>query len=387
MNKRIYLDYAATAPILPEVLEALHTHYMPDFANASTLYQEGKLARQTLEKAREELSALIDCAPQELYFCSGGTEGAGTLIEGIARGSLEKQSAWRGKKHILCAAFEHHAMLESVLSLKRYGFEIELLRPTRKGHILPETLKASLRPDTLLVTVMLAQNEIGTVQDIASLAALAHDGGALFVSDCVQGFGKLPFSLADLDIDAACFSAHKLGGPFGIGAFFLRPSVPFLPRQLGGGQERGSRSGTQNVPAALGFALAAQLQTQVLKAGRDKHLALLRDKLCSELTQSSQRIRSTVPITSGNTQTHLSGYLHLLVQGIESQTMVLKLDELGFALSGGSACSSNSLEPSHVLTAMGISKDDAYGALRISLGKDTTSEDCAQFCEALLSLL
>lgn len=387
MNKRVFLDYAATTPLLSSVHEVLCEQGALGHGNAGALYEEGKIARLALEHAREDLSSCLCCSPQELYFCSGGTEAAGTLIEGITHGATEKGGLWRKKKHIVCAAFEHHAVLNSVLSLKRYGFEIELLRPNREGRITLKMLKGALREDTLLVTVMLAQNELGTVQDINLLAAYAHNAGALFMSDCIQGLGKMPLSLANLDVDAACFSAHKLGGPFGVGAFYLRFRTPFLPRQLGGGQERKLRSGTQDVPGAIGFALAAQAHTPGQIAKEASRLVVLRDELLTTLVNGSNRIRSTVSIASGDTATHLPGCLHLLVDGIESQTMVLKLDELGFAVSGGSACSSGSLEPSHVLTSMGISKDEAYGALRITMGKDTTVEDCSRFSEALLSIL
>jgi len=351
------------------------------------LYREGRLAREALEQARLDLAAVLSCSAQELYFCSGATEGAGTLIEGVARGALERFGKNRARMHVVCAAFEHHAILNSALSLKRLGFEVELLRPNRQGRITLQSLAAALRPETLLVTVMLAQNELGTVQDIAGLCELAHGVGALFVCDCVQGLGKLPVSLADLAVDAACFSSHKIGGPYGVGAFYLRSSVPFLPRQLGGGQERKLRSGTQNVPGAVGFALAAELESALLASGEAARLAQLRDGLIADLLAGSSRIRLTVPVLAGDTVGHLPGHLHLLVQGIESQTMILKLDELGFAVSDGAACSNDSLEPSHVLMSLGISKDDAYGALRISLGRKTTAEDCARFAAALLSLL
>jgi cysteine desulfurase len=373
--------------MLPEVERALCSAYTATPGNASTLYLEGRCARQALEGAREELAGVLGCAPQELYFCSGGTEAAGTLIEGIARGAQEQPDERRGRKQVICAAFEHHAVLESALSLKRQGFEVVLLRPNREGYLLPEDLAGVLSENTLLVTVMLAQNELGTVQDVASLASLAHQAGALFVSDCVQAFGKMPFSLDELAVDAACFSAHKLGGPFGVGAFYLRPGVSFLPRQLGGGQERRLRSGTQDVSGAQGFALAARLQTDELLTGERGRLALLRDSLLTQLGQGSDRIRPTILLPSGDAARQLPGFLPLLVRGIESQTMVLKLDELGFAVSGGAACSSASLEPSHVLTSLGIPKDDAYGALRVTLGRGSTAEDCERFGETLLSLL
>jgi len=387
MTKRVLLDYAATAPLLPEVRDALCSHDLLDLGNASALYREGKLAREVLEQARNDLAEILTCSSQELYFCSGGTEAAGTLIDGIARGSLERFGKNQAKMHIICAAFEHHAMLNSVLSLKRLGYEVDLLRPNREGRITPESLEATLRSDTLMVVVMLAQNELGTVQDVLRLAELAHGVSALFVCDCVQALCKLPSNLSILAVDAACFSSHKIGGPYGVGAFYLRSLVPFLPRQLGGGQERKLRSGTQDVPGAVGFALAAQLESAAFAAGEGTRLAALRDALLLELTQKSERIHSSVPILKGDITSHLPGHLHLMVQGIESQTMILKLDELGFAVSGGAACSTDSLEPSHVLLSMGISKDDAYGALRISMGRETTAEDCACFTDALLSIL
>ena len=386
MQTRVYLDYAATTPMLSEVKEALCEGYALGLANASSLYAEGREARQVLERAREELALLVGCAPPELTFCSGGTEAAGTLIEGIARGAVERIGTGK-KQHVVCAAFEHHAVLNSVLSLKRLGFEVTLVRPDRSGRITPEALVAALRSDTLMVVCMLAQNEVGTVQDIATLAKHAHEKGALFICDCVQALGKLLFSVADLGVDAAFFSGHKLGGPFGIGAFYLKMLTPFLPRQLGGGQEQKLRSGTQNAPAAVTFALAAGLHAVELRGNKPAYFAALRDEMITTLTQSSDRIRPTVPVKKGDITGHLPHYVHVLVQGIESQTMVLKLDELGFAVSGGAACSSGSLEPSHVLTSMGISKDDAYGALRITMGRSTTPEACSRFSEALLSLL
>lgn len=386
-EKRVYLDYAATAPLLPAVREAMCAYAATDFGNASALYKEGKRAQQALEQARRHLSECLGTAPQELTFCSGGTEACGTLLEGIAQGAAERAGSWQNRKHIVCSAFEHPAMLKSALALKRLGYEVELLRPTREGRISPEKLEAALREDTLLVSVMLAQNELGTVQEVAELAQRTHQAGALFVCDGVQAFGKLSIDLAELSIDAACFSAHKLGGPVGTGAFYLKSSTPFLPRQLGGGQENKLRSGTQDVAGALGFALAAQLHTPLFIAEEGKRLATLRDTLLQCLTEGSERIRATVTVAPEDISGHLPGYLSVLVQGIESQTMVLKLDELGFAVSGGSACSTGSLDPSHVLTALGVSKDEAFGALRITMGRDTREEDCARFAEALLSLL
>ena len=248
--------------------------------------------------------------------------------------------------------------------------------PRADGFINPDDLQAQLRPDTLLVTTLMVQNEIGTVQPVAQLASLAHQRGALFHCDAVQGLGKLPLDLTALGVDAASFSAHKIGGPKGIGALYLRSGTPFIALQKGGGQEGGRRGGTQNVAGAVGFAAAAKIACNsdyLLKENR--RLAALRDQLAAKLAVADLGIALTVPLLKGDTTHHASNILSLLVEGQQSEMMVLRLDENGIAASGGSACASGSLDPSHVLTALNTSKSRAYGSLRLSLGWASSEAD------------
>jgi cysteine desulfurase len=249
----------------------------------------------------------------------------------------------------------------------------------------PDDLAAALRPKTLLVAVMWAQNELGTVQPLTELAAATRERGAYLYTDAVQGLGKLPTALRDWQVDAASFSAHKIGGPKGCGLFYLRQGTPFVPRQLGGGQEGKRRSGTQDVAGAVGFAAAAQrLSPQYLRQEAQR-LAALRDYLLENLTELSSRVSATVNIKPGDSSGHLPGFLHLLISGIESQTLVLRLDEAGIAVSGGAACSSasGSLKPSHALTSLGIAANRAHGALRISLGEGSSRQDCERLVQAM----
>jgi cysteine desulfurase len=387
MTGRIYLDYAATAPIRPEALKAMVPHLTEQFGNANALYLEGKQARLALEAARQTVAKTVSAAAQEITFCSGGTEAANSIVAGIVNAVRASKGEKRGGNHIVCAAFEHHAVLDSVNALKRNGYEVTLVNPQKDGRVRPEDLVAAMRLDTMLVAVMYAQNELGTVQPIEELAAIAHQYDAYFYTDAVQALGKVPIQLALSGIDAASFSAHKVGGPKGVGAFFLRRGTPFAATQLGGGQESGRRSGTQNVAGAVGFAAALALLTPEALTGEATRLAKLRDQLLQDLVSRTIRISATVPIQAGDTTGHLPGVLHLLVHGIESQTLILRLDEAGIAVSGGSACSTGSLEPSHVLTSMGIDKDTAQGALRISLGHGTTPQHTAALATALLDIL
>ncbi|MDR3136060.1 MAG: cysteine desulfurase [Coriobacteriales bacterium] len=382
--QRVYLDYAATAPLLPQVREAMLPYLGQHFGNASALYAEGKEARKALEQARDTLAAILNVSPLELTFCSGGTEAAATLCGGMARALAAARS---GARHLICSAFEHHAVLDNCLALRRQGFEVSLLRPRRDGRIHPDDLSALLRKDTLLVAVMWVQNELGTVQPLAELSHVAHQHGACFFTDAVQGLGKLPVELATWQVDAAAFSAHKIGGPQGVGLFYLRQGTPFMPSLLGGGQESKRRSGTQNVAGAMGFAKAAEQLAPSILEREAQRLAILRDETLAKALALSPRVRATVDIQPGDIYCHLPGLLHLLMRDIESQTLVLALDESGIAASGGAACSSGSLKPSHVVTSLGIASDLAHGALRISMGSGSCPQDCELLITALAKIL
>jgi cysteine desulfurase len=357
------------------------------FGNANALYAEGKAARQALEAARTGLAQALGAVPTEVVFTSGGTEASAAAISGITAAAR----AIRGKadgNHVICSAFEHRAVIKAVLQLKAQGYEVTMLPPRADGFVSPEDMAAALRNDTIVVTVMLVQNEIGTIQPIAALAALAHQHSAFFHCDAVQGLGKLPLSVTALGVDAASFSAHKIGGPKGTGALYLRDGTPFHPLQKGGGQEGGRRGGTQDVAGAVGFATAARIACEPAYLARENaRLAALRDRLARELTGSDARVTLTVPVQPGDTSRHASSILSLLIADQQSEMMVLRLDEAGIAASGGSACSNGSLESSHVLTALGIPKARAYGSLRLSLGWASDETDVEALLDSLPKVL
>ncbi|MDR2957242.1 MAG: cysteine desulfurase [Coriobacteriales bacterium] len=387
---RVYLDHAATTPLRPEVYEAM----LPwlglaadgKFGNASTLSAEGKLARQALESARATIAQSIGASPLEVIFNSGGTESNNALLFGITGGVRSKLGEKRGGNRIVSSAIEHHAVLEPVKALRRNGWQAELVKPTRDGLIEPAALEALLdtvaNETTTLVSMMTVNNEIGTIQPIANLSHISHNHGALFHTDAVQALGKMPFDVHQLGIDAASFSAHKIGGPKGVGAFYLRSLTPFISQQHGGGQERGLRSGTANVVGAIGFAKALELATieQTIEVTRLNDLI---DRLTGKLMQSCPCVQLTV----SSQAKRLPNILSILVEGFESESLILKLDEQGFAISGGSACSTGSLEPSHVLLAMGLSRKQAQSVLRISIGHSTTAVQIDSFVRALAQIV
>ena len=379
---RVYLDHAATAPLRPEALAAMQPWLTQGFGNANTLYKEGKQARQALDEARATIAALIGASPLELVFTSGGTEADNALIAGVTQAIRTTKGREKGGNHLVCSAFEHHAVLEPIAALKRSGYTVTQVKPTRDGFITPEALSQALRPDTLLASIIFAQNEIGTVQPLSELSPVAHANGTLLHTDAVQALGKLPLDVTELGVDAASFSAHKLGGPKGVGAFYLKSGTPFAAVQLGGGQEAGRRSGTQNVAGAVGFAKALELAAAE-REQETKRLPALRDHLAAELLALDPRISLTVACTAQ----HLPGMLSILVDGFESETLILRLDNAGFAVSGGSACSTGSLAPSHVLLALGLTRDQAYSVLRVSLGWENTGEDIARFLSSMKTIL
>jgi cysteine desulfurase len=428
MKKRHYLDYAATAPLRPEAFQAMLPwlglppeiltamlaktphEILPErllgllpglpprakaelslsydtevggFGNANALYAEGKAARQALEAARASLAACIGAQPPELVFTSGGTEADAAAIAGITA-ALRTSAGKSGGNHLIYSAFEHRAVSKAILQLKSQGFTATELKPRDDGFVHPDDLAALLRPETVLVSVMLVQNELGTIQPVTQLARLAHQNGSLVHCDAVQALGKLPLDMAVLGVDAASFSAHKIGGPKGCGALYLRQGTAFAAPQRGGGQEGGRRGGTQDVASAMGFAAAARIACEPEYLAREnERLAVLRDSLAAAVCAADDRFALTIPLVFGDVSKHASSIVPLLVSGQQSEMMVLRLDEAGIAASGGSACSNGSLDPSHVLTSIGVSKDRAYGSLRLSLGWASSEADI----QALLAVL
>lgn len=386
MSRTIYLDWAATTPLSEEAACAMKPYMIPGIenlcrnANPNSLYALGRKAFSDLESAREQLSTCLGISrPDEIIFTSGATEANNMVFWGLIE-AAKKRALQKGihdyRPHIITTSIEHDAVLSYVRRMASSGCEVTYLHPNREGYIEISDLRNALKKDTLLVSVQMVNGEIGTIQPIAELVEIAHAVGALFHTDAVQALGKIPVDLGALGVDAASFSAHKIGGPKGIGLLYLRSRTPFDPLMLGGGQENGKRSGTQNVCGAVGFAAACKVAfTQ--QEEESKRLACLRDLIYKGL--SSYHFINPTVATMDTRHKQAPHIAHLCVKGWESETLILRLDSKGFAVSGGSACASHSLKPSHVLRALGITDDVAHGALRISLGRYTTEQDIVDF--------
>jgi cysteine desulfurase len=360
---RIYLDYNATAPVLPEVAAAVSRSLQETFGNASSVHAFGQQAKAEVDRARMAVAALISADPAEIVFTSGGTEGDNLALRGAAE-ALEPT----GRRHLVTTGIEHEAVLSTVAALERRGWTATILPVDSSGLLRPEVLAEALRPETSLVSVMHANNEIGTIQPVAELAAIARRHGALFHTDAVQSAGKIPISVRALGVDALALSAHKFGGPKGVGALWVRRGVRLLPQQTGGRQERGRRAGTENVPGIVGMGVAAGVAAETLDAF-GPGLAALRDRL-------EQAVLDSVPGTAvnGDRRMRVPNTTNIGFDGIEAESLLIALDLEGIAVSTGSACSSGSLEPSHVLRAMGLPHARARNSLRFSLGPATTAD-------------
>lgn len=390
----VYLDWAATAPLGAEAAEAMAPYGVPGPANlvvggnANSLHAPGRAAFAALEDARRSIARDLGASrPDEIIFTSGATEADDAALFGIAQAALEERRQ-RGSgdfvPHVITTAVEHDAVLAPAKRLEAQGFRVTRLAPNRQGFVEVAALEAALATDTVLVSVQAANSEVGSIQPIAELARAAHGVGALFHTDAVQALGKVPLNLRELDVDAASFSAHKVGGPKGVGALYLKARTPFRAYLLGGGQESGRRSGTQNVCGAVGFAAACHAAC-ALQKDEAVRLAKLRDKLYAGLSAHGA-VEATVNVPAGS-EDFLPNIVHVLVDGLESETLILRFDMRGFGVSGGSACSSHSLEPSHVLHALGIGDDRAQGALRLSMGRYTTEHDVDAFLGAVAGVL
>jgi cysteine desulfurase len=368
--REVYLDYAATTPVDERVVEAMLPYYREIWGNPNSLYRRGREAYTALESARERvLNAIGASHPNEVIFTAGGTESDNAALIGIVTRAKPDGG------HVVVSAFEHHAVLEPAHVLEKSGYEVTYLAPRPEGYIDPEDLRAALRDDTILVSVMHGNNEIGTLQPIKELTSIAHQGGALIHTDASQTLGKVPFDVAELDVDAASFSGHKIYGPKGVGVLYLKRGTPFAPMVRGGGQEFKKRSGTQNVAGAIGFATALELMLAEMPA-ESARLAGLRDRVYQGITGA---IENTVE--SATYAHRLPNIAHLIIKGVEGEAMLLQLDAKGVAVSTGSACSSGSLEPSHVLLSIGCPAELAHGSVRVSLGRHTSADDVEYFLE------
>jgi cysteine desulfurase len=369
--QHFYFDHNATTPVAPEVLRDLTATLVEVSGNASSIHHFGQAAKQRLESARREVATRIGCDAREIVFTSGGTESDNLAIFGIVRRTIIG-SAGRAKKHVITSTVEHPAVLNACTQLEREGAEITWLPVGPDGIVVMSELKRALRPSTVLITIMHANNETGTLQPVREIAALARASGAVFHSDGVQVAGRIPVNVREIGIDLYSVSGHKFGAPKGIGALYVRKGIPLEPISFGGHHERDRRAGTENVPGASALGRAAALAADWTTT------AVLRDKL-------ERGILARVPGTSvnGSSDNRLSNTTNIRFDGIEGEAIVIALDLRGYAVSSGSACSSGAVEPSHVLLAMGLTPEDARSSVRFSLGPENTESEVDGLIEAV----
>ena len=366
-SHRVYFDHAATTPLDRRVLAAMTACLETTWGNPSSIYKEGQEARRELDAARRTVAGVLGARPNDIVFTSGGSESDNTAIRGAAYASVA-----RGR-HVITSAIEHHAVLHTVEQLAREGFEATYLPVDGEGFIDPDDLQRALRPDTTVVSLMYANNEVGTIEPITELARVVkeHNRHTVVHTDAVQAAGALDLNVDRLGIDLLSLTAHKFYGPKGVGALYVRPRTPFVGQLLGGSQERNRRAGTEDVAGAVGLATALRLVGEELELNNDK-LRDLRDYLWQELQRRVPGLRLT---GAGDFERRLPNNLSCCVEGLEGEAVLIQMDLNGIAASSGSACTTGSLEPSHVLTAMGIPLDLARGSLRLTLGKDNTRAD------------
>jgi cysteine desulfurase len=374
---RIYLDHAATTPLDPRVLDAMLPYLRDYWGNPSSLYLEAQEARKGLENARRDVARVLGCRPQEIIFTSGGSESDNLALRGAAYAGLRQ----RGATHIITTAIEHHAVLHAAERLEQEGFRLTYLGVDTEGFIDLAGLEAALTEDTALVSIMYVNNEVGTIEPIAEAARLvkARCPKATFHTDAVQAAGILDLDTGRLGVDMLSLAAHKFYGPKGVGVLYVRSRTPFLPQQLGGSQEKGRRAGTENVAGAVGLARALTLAYEEFEA-RNAHYRSLRDRLLQEVPRRIPLTHITGPTDLSRRASNNASFCFELIEG---EAILIALDLAGIAASSGSACTSGSLEPSHVLTAMGLPEALARGSLRLTVGRENTMEQI----EEVLSVL
>ncbi|BAM00317.1 cysteine desulfurase family protein [Caldilinea aerophila] len=367
-SQAIYLDHAATTPVRDEVLEVMQQFFAEIYGNPSSIHRAGRQASVLLERSRETLAALLNARPGEIIFTSGGTESDNAAVRGIA---LARRAS-TGANRLIVSAVEHKAVLETAEDLRdRFGFQLDILPVDGEGQVSIDDVASALGDgrNVALVSVMYANNEIGTIEPIAEIGSLCRSLGVPFHTDAVQAGGKLPLDVEALQVDALSLGAHKFYGPKGVGLLYLRSGTPFWPQMTGGGQERGRRAGTENVPLIAAMAKALELAEQE-RVEEEKRLRDLRDHLIGALLESIEGVRLT-----GAREKRLPNHVSIVVEGAEAEGMLIALDLAGIAASSGSACASGAHRPSHVLEAIGLPPHLAAGALRFSLGRSTTADD------------
>jgi cysteine desulfurase len=368
--KKIYLDYAATTPVHPDVLKAMLPYFTDTYGNPSSFHSSGQDARVAVEKARESVAGLIGAKPEEIVFTSGGTEADNTALQGAVIISGRH-------KHIITSVIEHHAVLETCRFLEKQGLSVTYLPVDKYGMVDPDDVKRAIKPETILISIMHANNEIGTIQPLAEISKVAREAGILFHTDAVQTAGHIPSDVNELGVDLLSMSAHKLYGPKGVGALYIRKGTQIAPFIHGGGQEKGRRAGTENVPGIVGFGKAAEIAQQEM-VGEAARLTGLRDKFIAALQKRIGDIQ-----LNGHPVKRLPNNVNISVSYVEGESIILSLDLQGICISTGSACSSGDMEPSHILLATGCSAEQARGSLRFTMGKWTTKAEMDKVLEAL----
>jgi len=374
----IYMDYAATTPVDPRVKDAMESYFTEKFGNPSSIHQFGQDALEAIENARIQVAQLIHAEPEEIVFTSGGTESDNTALFSAFYALRDKGN------HIITTAIEHHAVLHCCVFLEKLGAKVTYVRPDKDGIVRVEDIEKAVTPQTILISVMHANNEIGTIQPVEAIGQMAKKYGILFHTDAVQTVGHIPVDVQKMQVDFLSLSGHKLYGPKGVGALYIRKGVPFVPFLHGGGQERGRRSSTHNVPGIVGLGKAVEIAREEMEI-ESRRIQNLRDRLLSQLEAQIPGIQC-----NGHRTQRLPNNINISVDHVEGESLLMNLDLEGIAVSSGSACSSASQEPSHVLTAIGLSPEQARGAVRLTLGRFTTEAECDRvvevFCEIVTRL-
>lgn len=370
-DKFIYMDHSATTPVKKEVLEEMLPYFSGKYGNASTIYSVGRESKKAVEEAREKVATAIGATPKEIFFTGSGTEADNWAIKGIAYANKSKGN------HIITSAIEHHAVLHTCEYLEKEGFEVTYLPVDENGLVTAEQVEKAIKANTILITIMFANNEIGTIQPIAEIGKIAREKGIIFHTDAVQAVGNVAIDVNQMNIDLLSLSGHKFYGPKGIGALYIRKGIKIVSFIQGGAQERGRRASTENVPGIVGLGKAIELATSNVEE-YNKKLVALRDRTIDLIMEKIPYVK-----LNGDRNKRLPGNVNVSFQYIEGESLLLMLDMKGFAASSGSACTSGSLDPSHVLLAIGLPHEIAHGSLRLTFGDENTQEDVDKLMEVL----
>lgn len=375
MTKRIYVDNAATTKVAPEVVEAMLPYFTENFGNPSSIYAEGREAKKAIERAREQVAKAIGADPKEIYFTGSGSEADNWALRSTAKALKSKGN------HIITSPVEHHAVLHTCQDLEEQGYEVTYLPVDKYGMVSPEDVKAAIKDTTIMISIMTANNEIGTIMPIAEIGEIAKSAGVVFHTDAVQAVGNVHIDVNEMNIDMLSLTGHKFHGPKGSGALFVRNGVRLISFITGGAQERMRRAGTENVPGIVGLGKAIEMATANINQ-KQKKLTALRDAYV-------KKVLETIPYShlNGHPTKRLPGNANISFEFIEGEGMLLSLDMKGISASSGSACTSGSLDPSHVLLAIGLKHEEAHGSLRVSFGEDNTMEDVNYIADSLKEIV